>query len=62
MKKIVFSLSDYFFAVESIDVCQMWLEGVQYLMTETLGASHILVVERWLRKEFYNIEGASNQR
>ncbi|VDD94362.1 unnamed protein product [Enterobius vermicularis] len=47
---------------ESIDVCQMWLEGVQYLMTETLGASHILVVERWLRKEFYNIEGASNQR
>lgn len=47
---------------ETVDVCRMWREGVHYLMLDTLTASHILVVERWLRKEFYSIEGANNQR
>uniref|UniRef100_A0A158R5P8 Phosphoinositide phospholipase C n=1 Tax=Syphacia muris TaxID=451379 RepID=A0A158R5P8_9BILA len=47
---------------ESVDVCHMWHDGIQFLTVETLTSSHALIVERWLRKEFYNIECTNSQK
>ncbi|MCP9261671.1 Phosphoinositide phospholipase C [Dirofilaria immitis] len=43
--------------IDTEDLCRMWYQGIHYLMLDTISACHALVMERWLRKEFYNITG-----
>lgn len=39
----------------------MWHQGLNQLMGDTINASHPLVIERWLRKEFYALVNSSTQ-
>lgn len=36
--------------------CEIWLKGLYYLINNTVVAPYPLILERWLRKEFYNME------
>lgn len=36
--------------------CELWRRGLEYLLPDTMNAPYPLQVERWLRKEFYNME------
>jgi len=38
--------------------CELWVRGLRHLVPDTIGASYPLQVERWLRKEFYNMENS----
>ncbi|VDO59291.1 unnamed protein product [Onchocerca flexuosa] len=52
-----FNLRNWILLFDTEDLCRMWYQGVHYLMLDTISACHALLVERWLRKEFYNIAG-----
>ncbi|EJW87484.1 SH3 domain-containing protein [Wuchereria bancrofti] len=52
-----FNLRYWILLFDTEDLCRMWCQGVRYLMLDTISACHALLVERWLRKEFYNIAG-----
>ncbi|VIO93749.1 Uncharacterized protein BM_BM5477 [Brugia malayi] len=52
-----FNLRYWILLFDTEDLCRMWCQGVHYLMLDTISACHALLVERWLRKEFYNIAG-----
>lgn len=47
--------------VESKEACRLWCDGLTYLKNDFVTASHYLLVDRWLRKQFYGIvsSGAS---
>lgn len=36
--------------------CELWLRGLENLIVDTISSPFPLQVERWLRKEFYNME------
>lgn len=36
--------------------CEMWLEGLRYMVADTVQSPYSLQIERWLRREFYAIE------
>lgn len=36
--------------------CELWLRGLEHLIVDTLASPFPLIVERWVRKEFYNME------
>lgn len=36
--------------------CDMWLQGLRSMTTDTMASPYPLHVERWLRKEFYGME------
>ncbi|XP_068087156.1 1-phosphatidylinositol 4,5-bisphosphate phosphodiesterase gamma-1-like [Anabrus simplex] len=36
--------------------CKLWCRGLRYLVPDTIDSPYPLQVERWLRKEFYNME------
>ncbi|CAB3376592.1 Hypothetical predicted protein [Cloeon dipterum] len=38
--------------------CENWIRGLKYMITDTTNASYPLLVERWLRREFYAMENA----
>ncbi|XP_071036049.1 1-phosphatidylinositol 4,5-bisphosphate phosphodiesterase gamma-1 isoform X2 [Parasteatoda tepidariorum] len=38
------------------DECDLWVKGVRHLSAESSSAPYPLLVERWLRKEFYSME------
>ncbi|KAM3719440.1 1-phosphatidylinositol 4,5-bisphosphate phosphodiesterase gamma plc-3 [Dirofilaria immitis] len=52
-----FNLRYWILLFDTEDLCRMWYQGIHYLMLDTISACHALVMERWLRKEFYNITG-----
>ncbi|VDN03875.1 unnamed protein product [Thelazia callipaeda] len=54
---ISFNLRYWILLFDSKRVCRMWCQGVHHLMLDTVSACHTLLVERWLRKEFYGIAG-----
>lgn len=38
--------------------CENWIRGLRYMVGDTAASSYPLVMERWLRKEFYAIENS----
>lgn len=38
------------------DECELWVKGIEHLAAESRTAPYPLLVERYLRKEFYNME------
>lgn len=36
--------------------CEKWLEGLRYMVNDTIQSPYSLQIERWLRREFYAIE------
>lgn len=36
--------------------CEKWLEGLRYMVADTVQSPYSLQIERWLRREFYAIE------
>ncbi|CAG9530654.1 unnamed protein product [Cercopithifilaria johnstoni] len=52
-----FNLRYWILLFDTEDLCRMWCQGVQYLMLDTISACHALIVERWLRKQYYSIAG-----
>ncbi|XP_002742254.1 1-phosphatidylinositol 4,5-bisphosphate phosphodiesterase gamma-1-like [Saccoglossus kowalevskii] len=38
------------------DACDMWMKGLAWLVKDTLNSCHLLMVERWLWKEFYSMD------
>ncbi|KHN75652.1 1-phosphatidylinositol 4,5-bisphosphate phosphodiesterase gamma-1 [Toxocara canis] len=57
-----FILNYWILLFDAWDACRMWCQGIHHLMMDTVSASHTLVVERWLRKEFYNLVDPNSQR
>ncbi|VDN55483.1 unnamed protein product [Dracunculus medinensis] len=57
-----FVLNYWILLFEVAEICRMWCQGVHYLMMDTISASHALVVERWIRKEFYNMTNTGSDR
>ncbi|PSN29961.1 1-phosphatidylinositol 4 [Blattella germanica] len=45
-----------FLSAYSEKECEWWVRGLRHLVPETVNSSYPLEVERWLRKEFYNME------
>jgi phosphatidylinositol phospholipase C gamma-1 len=39
--------------------CEMWIKGLKYMVPDTCNSPYPLQVERWLRKEFYQMENAN---
>ncbi|VDO78880.1 unnamed protein product [Soboliphyme baturini] len=50
-----FVLNVSVFAFEKSSDCDCWVSGLQYLREETASTPHPLIIERWLRKEFYSL-------
>lgn len=38
--------------------CEAWKQGLKFLIDEAVNASYPLLIERWLRREFYAIENS----
>ncbi|GFW13456.1 piggyBac transposable element-derived protein 4 [Trichonephila clavipes] len=38
------------------DECEFWVKGIRQLAAESIDSPYPLLVERWLRKEFYSME------
>ncbi|XP_059470095.1 1-phosphatidylinositol 4,5-bisphosphate phosphodiesterase gamma-1 [Neocloeon triangulifer] len=38
--------------------CENWIRGLKYMVADTVNAPYPLLVERWLRREFYTMENA----
>ncbi|XP_035231210.1 1-phosphatidylinositol 4,5-bisphosphate phosphodiesterase gamma-1-like, partial [Stegodyphus dumicola] len=38
------------------DECELWVKGIRHLVAESKNAPYPLLVERWLRKEYYSME------
>lgn len=36
--------------------CENWIRGLRYMTNDTISSSYPLEMERWLRKEFYQME------
>lgn len=39
--------------------CEMWIKGLKFMVPDTCNSPYPTQVERWLRKEFYNMENAN---
>ncbi|KAI6219263.1 Phosphoinositide phospholipase C [Aphelenchoides besseyi] len=50
-----FVLNHWLFLFDGAEACRLWCQGLHYLRMELADASHFLIMERWLRKQFYNI-------
>ncbi|CAD5209116.1 unnamed protein product [Bursaphelenchus okinawaensis] len=50
-----FVLNHWLLLFDSAEACKQWCQGLQHLRIEWAEASHFLVMERWLRKQFYSI-------
>lgn len=48
-------------AAQTDKECEAWVKGVTFLIDEAMKASYPLQIERWLRKEFYNIENVNEK-
>ncbi|KAJ9579947.1 hypothetical protein L9F63_004420, partial [Diploptera punctata] len=53
-----FKLKTLSIAALSEKECELWVKGLRHLVTDTINSSYPLQVERWLRKEFYNMENS----
>lgn len=51
-----FKLKVFSVAALSAKECELWLRGLEHLIVDTLASPFPLIVERWVRKEFYNME------
>ncbi|XP_065217212.1 1-phosphatidylinositol 4,5-bisphosphate phosphodiesterase gamma-1 [Planococcus citri] len=51
-----FKLKVFSVAALSEKECELWLRGLENLILDTVNSPFPLQVERWLRKEFYNME------
>lgn len=40
--------------------CEMWVKGLKYIINDTINSPYSLQVERWLRKEFYQLQNTNN--
>jgi phosphatidylinositol phospholipase C, gamma-1 len=49
-------LTFYSLAALSKLECDNWISGLDYLLRDTSNASYSLLIERWLRREFYIME------
>ncbi|CAD5214162.1 unnamed protein product [Bursaphelenchus xylophilus] len=50
-----FVLNHWILLFDSAEACKHWCQGLQHLRMEWMEASHFLIMERWLRKQFYSI-------
>ncbi|KAH7700636.1 variant SH3 domain-containing protein, partial [Aphelenchoides avenae] len=50
-----FVLNQWIFLFDSKEACRLWCQGIHHLRVEMTEISHYLVVDRWLRKQFYSI-------
>uniref|UniRef100_T1IHK2 1-phosphatidylinositol 4,5-bisphosphate phosphodiesterase gamma n=1 Tax=Strigamia maritima TaxID=126957 RepID=T1IHK2_STRMM len=55
-----FRLKTLSVAAMTAQECEQWIKGLTYLASDTISSSYPLQVERWLRKEFYNMENNRN--
>lgn len=46
----------YLFFLAKKEECELWVTGIRYLAEESTKAPYPLLVERYLRKEFYSME------
>ncbi|XP_041986907.1 1-phosphatidylinositol 4,5-bisphosphate phosphodiesterase gamma-1 isoform X2 [Aricia agestis] len=53
---VEFKLRSVSFAAQTDKECEAWRQGLKFLIDEAINASYPLLIERWLRKEFYVIE------
>lgn len=54
-----FKLKSFSVVAHSEKECEMWIKGLKYMVHDTIHSPYLLQVERWLRKEFYNMENAN---
>ncbi|CAH1778916.1 unnamed protein product [Owenia fusiformis] len=54
-----FRLKTLSLVATNIDEFHVWTRGLQYLVSQTIQAPYPLLVERWLRKEFYGMSNSS---
>ncbi|MFH4973935.1 hypothetical protein AB6A40_000644 [Gnathostoma spinigerum] len=50
-----FVLHYWILLFESAEICQLWCQGLSHLKIDTILARYPLVVERWIRKQFYHL-------
>ncbi|XP_032527814.2 1-phosphatidylinositol 4,5-bisphosphate phosphodiesterase gamma-1 [Danaus plexippus] len=53
-----FKLRSASFAAQTDKDCEAWKQGLKFLIDEAVNASYPLLIERWLRREFYAIENS----
>lgn len=46
----------FLFSALSERECELWIKGLRYLVKDTLNAPYPLLLESWLRREFYAME------
>ncbi|XP_034839388.1 1-phosphatidylinositol 4,5-bisphosphate phosphodiesterase gamma-1 isoform X1 [Maniola hyperantus] len=56
-----FKLRSASFAASTDKECEAWKQGLRFLIEEAINASYPLLIERWLRKEFYSIENSNEK-
>lgn len=39
----------------------LWVKGLNYLVKDTLNAPYLLLVQNWLRREFYDMDGSRDR-
>ena len=54
-----FKLKSFSVVAHSEKECEMWIKGLKYMVNDTIHSPYPLVVERWLRKEFYAMENTN---
>ena len=50
-----FKLKTFSVVAHSEKECEMWIKGLKFIVNDTIHSPYPLQVERWLRKEFYEI-------
>lgn len=50
-----FILNSWLILFDNKSACELWSEGLQKLCAELVNIPHALVVEQWLRKQFYSL-------
>lgn len=55
-----FKLKSLAIVAHSEKECDLWLQGLRFMMADTINSPYSLQVERWLRKEFYALESSKD--
>lgn len=55
-----FKLKSFSVVAVSENECELWLQGLRYMTSDTINSPYPLQVERWLRKEFYALESTKD--
>lgn len=55
-----FKLKSFAVVAHSEKECDLWLQGLRYMVADSINSPYLLQVERWLRKEFYALENSKD--